>query len=214
MNAKERLLQYLELKGISKSKFYQETKLSNGYLDKNPNINSDRLEIISSVYRDINLIWLVTGEGDMLISGTEPQKKESPIIRVEVGGIPLIPIDAMAGFTAGNGDAVLNYECDRYIVPMFKGAEFLIPVKGSSMQPKYNSGDLVACIRVPLDTFFLWHKVYVIDTEQGALIKRIEKAEDNDYILLVSDNPDYPPVELHRSKIFSIAAVIGVIRLE
>ena len=42
------------------------------------------------------------------------------------------------------------------------------------MQPKYNSGDLVACRVVPLGTFFQWNKVYVLDTEQGALIKRGE----------------------------------------
>ena len=115
-------------------------------------------------------------------------------------GIPLIPIDAMAGFGKGEFQ-IMEYECERYVVPMFKGADFLIPVKGSSMIPKYNSGDVVACKRLLLnDIFFQWNKVYVLDTCQGALVKRIKKGSDTDHILIVSDNEQYEPFELHKTK--------------
>ena len=98
---------------------------------------------------------------------------------------------------------------------MFKGADFLIPVKGSSMYPKYSSGDIVACQRVSMsDLFFQWNKVYVIDTTQGALIKRIKPGSDKEHISIISDNPDYDPFELHLSAIHAVALVIGVIRLE
>lgn len=128
-------------------------------------------------------------------------------------GIPLIPISAMAGF--GEGDMqVLECECERFVVPTFRDAEFLIQVKGSSMYPKYSSGDIVACKKLPVDTFFQWNKVYVLDTVQGALIKRVKKSEKNDRLLIVSDNPKYDPFELKRSEIHSVAIVIGVIRLE
>lgn len=128
-------------------------------------------------------------------------------------GIPLISTSAMAGVFAGE-TVVLDYECDRYIIPAFKDAEFLISIKGSSMIPKYNSGDIVACKRMPVDTFFQWNKVYVLDTEQGALIKRIKKGTNDDVLTICSDNPNYEPFELHRSKIYNIAMVVGVIRLE
>lgn len=129
-------------------------------------------------------------------------------------GIPLIPLDAMAGFATGEFQ-IMEYECERYNVPMFRGAEFLISVSGDSMTPKYNSGDVVACKTLPLnDLFFQWNKAYVIDTRQGALIKRIKRGCDDDHVLIVSDNPTYEPFELHRSKINAVALVIGVIRLE
>lgn len=129
-------------------------------------------------------------------------------------GIPLIPIDAMAGALTDER-TVLEYECERYVVPAFKGADFLIPVKGSSMYPKYSSGDIVACQRVPMsDLFFQWNKVYVIDTNQGALIKRIKPGSDKDHVLIVSDNEKYDPFELPYSAIHAVALVIGVIRLE
>ena len=129
-------------------------------------------------------------------------------------GIPLIPINAMAGAMMGE-QTVMDYECERYVVPLFKGAEFLIQVKGSSMYPKYSSGDVVACKRVPMtDLFFQWNKVYVLDTNQGALIKRIKRGSDADHILIVSDNEAYEPFELPLRCVNNVAIVIGVIRLE
>lgn len=129
-------------------------------------------------------------------------------------GIPLIPIDAMAGALTDER-TVYEYECERYVVPIFKGADFLIPVKGSSMYPKYNSGDIVACQNVPMtDLFFQWNKVYVIDTRQGALIKRIKPGHDKDHVLIVSENEEYEPFELPMSAINAVALVIGTIRLE
>ena len=83
------------------------------------------------------------------------------------------------------------------------------------MQPTYYSGDLVACQRVPMSNlFFQWNKVYVIDTDQGALIKRIKPGSTPDRVLIVSDNEAYDPFELPISSIYAVALVIGVIRLE
>ncbi len=172
-------------------------------------------------YKDVNPSWLLTGVGPMLKSTEdvphsvvcEKQEDYNKAIR-DNSGIPLIPTSAFAGFAAGE-QVVLEYECERYVVPVFRDAEFLIPVKGSSMSPKYNSGDIVACKKLPLnDLFFQWNKVYVLDTAQGVLIKRIKKGSDNDHILIVSDNADYDPFELHKNQLTSIAIVIGVIRLE
>ena len=76
-------------------------------------------------------------------------------------------------------------------------------------------GDIVACKRVPMsDLFFQWNKVYVIDTTQGPLIKRIKPGGDNEHVLIVSDNEKYDPFELPYPTIRSVALVIGVIRLE
>ena len=147
-----------------------------------------------------------------ITSDNPPKATRVPEGRVE--GIPLIPIDAAAGFGSGEFQ-IMGHECERYVVPMFKGADFLIQVKGSSMIPKYNSGDVVACKKIPLqDIFFQWNKVYVLDTNQGALIKRIKKGSDDDHILIVSENTKYDEFQLHKQQIHGIALVVGVIRLE
>lgn len=65
MSAKHNLLKYLEIKNEKKPDFYRKTGLSNGFLDKNEHISSKNLEIIISIYTDLNLYWLITGEGSM-----------------------------------------------------------------------------------------------------------------------------------------------------
>lgn len=181
---------------------------------------------VFSLCEHINIDWLLTGRGTMLKSETTPpmgdkdspkEEDDNPVALHTDNpkeGIPLIPINAMAGAMMGE-QTVMDYECERYVVPLFKGAEFLIQVKGSSMYPKYSSGDVVACKRVPMtDLFFQWNKVYVLDTNQGALIKRIKRGSDADHILIVSDNEAYEPFELPLRCVNNVAIVIGVIRLE
>ena len=209
MDTKSNLLIFIKEKKLSKSDFYKITGLSNGFLDKGESVTSTNLETILKHFPEISADWLITGEGPMLRSDLPVAHRAT-----EPGaGIPLIPINAMAGAFAGE-QVVLELECERYVVPVFKEAEFLITVKGSSMIPKYNSGDIVACKRMPIDTFFQWNKVYVLDTEQGPLIKRVKKGSTDSTITIFSDNPNYEPFELPRTKIYHIALVVGVIRLE
>lgn len=130
-------------------------------------------------------------------------------------GIPLIPAESMAAAPAGDLSATATSTADRYVIPLFQDADFLIPVKGSSMHPHYSSGDIVACRRIPLTgLFFQWGKVYVIDTAQGVLVKRVKPGTDPHHILIVSDSPSYDPFELPISTLRAVALVVGVIRLE
>ena len=161
---------------------------------------------------NISAEWLLTGRGEML------KQNESEKVAHQTDnpkeGIPLIPFSAMAGALMGEQTA-LEYECERYVVPAFSGADFLMQVKGSSMVPTYISGDIVACRRVPMsDLFFQWNKPYVLDTAQGAIIKRIKPGSDKQHVLIVSDNKDYDPFELPYEDIYAVALVIGIIRLE
>jgi len=140
---------------------------------------------------------------------------EEALIRQE-HGIPLIPIEAVAGY--GEDTTGVKYEdCELYRVPEFieKGAEFLIRVSGSSMYPKYSNGDILACKRIRDILFFQWGKIYVIDSSQGQLVKRVFECPSEDYILLVSDNNEkYPPFTIPKTDIRSLSIVLGVVRME
>lgn len=223
--------------GISIGALERRIGASKGVLSRAINngtdIQSKWIQIIVENYPRYSTEWFLTGRGEMLkvnctpksqtthIKDTEKspndQEKDKPIAHPTNNpkeGIPLIPFEAMAGALTSE-QTVLEYECERYVVPAFKGADFLIPVKGSSMYPKYSSGDIVACQRISMnDLFFQWNKVYVIDTNQGPLIKRIKPGSDKNHVLIVSDNEKYEPFELPYSAIYAVALVIGVIRLE
>ncbi|MEI8087835.1 MAG: hypothetical protein WCG93_16610 [Paludibacter sp.] len=74
MDIRGRILQYLEYKKISKYQFYKEIGVSNGFLDKNGAIGSDKCEKISYQYPDLNLVWLITAMGDMISNPTVNDK--------------------------------------------------------------------------------------------------------------------------------------------
>lgn len=216
-------MQFASTLGISKREFYIKIGVSRGTLESNTGITEDVMAKFIATYPEISTDWLLTGEGDMLKNNNTNNLtligESTPDVAcsshdIKNEGIPLIPLSAMAG--AFTGDiSIMEYECERYVIPAFKGADFLIQVKGDSMQPTYNSGDLVACQRVPLnDIFFQWNKTYVLETKQGALIKRIMPGSDSEHVLIVSDNAKYPSFELSKDQFYGVALVRGIVRLE
>ena len=62
----DRILQFIDYKGISKLSFYKEVGLSNGFLDKNKSIGSGKLVKILNSYPEIEPLWLLLGQGEML----------------------------------------------------------------------------------------------------------------------------------------------------
>lgn len=194
-------------KQIGASKGVLSRAMTNG-----TDIQAKWIQAIVENYPNVSADWLLTGKGDMI-----KQKRRGEVAHQTNNskeGIPLIPFSAMAGALKGEQTALM-YECEHYIVPAFNGADFLMPVKGNSMTPTYLSGDIVACQRVSMNgIFFQWNKPYVLDTVQGAIIKRIKPGSDRTHVLLVSDNDDYDPYELSYDDIHAVALVIGLIRLE
>ncbi len=157
--------------------------------------------------------WLLTGKESMLKNSTAKNILEEPSDEY----IPLIPIEAMAG--KGNGSFQISKSdiIDGYLIPEFtqKGVEYIIRVSGSSMYPKYSSGDLLGCKTVNDQSFIQWGKVYVLDTDQGPMVKRLFPVKDNpDFLECRSDNKDYPPFPISKTSIYKIAIVIGVLRME
>ncbi|MCT4698488.1 XRE family transcriptional regulator [Tenacibaculum haliotis] len=215
-NINERVAYLIEIKANNNKKKFAEMigfapqVVSNIVSGRKSKPSFDVLNAIKSSFVDVLSDWLLTGKGEILKS-----EVELPKIIKDSNGVPLIPIEAMAGW--GQGDvAVMDYEAETYKVPEFDKlkVDFMIKVKGSSMYPKYNSGDTVACRKIELGSFFQWNKVYVLDTSQGAMVKRIKKSTQEDHVLCVSDNKSYDPFDLPIEELYSIALVVGVIRLE
>ncbi|MDD4592574.1 MAG: hypothetical protein PHG06_19445 [Parabacteroides sp.] len=76
MTDKQKILEYLKYKGISKNKFYLETGLSVGFLDSGKSLGVDKLREILDIYHDLNPAWFLPGDGPMLISDAVQNVKE------------------------------------------------------------------------------------------------------------------------------------------
>ena len=205
----EKILQYLDINPSKLSSNLELKHVQNIYDIQNDkvNISKEMAKKIVNKYPEFNISWLLTGDGNML---------NQLIKNNDNTGIPLIPFDAVAGY--GEDKEGVKYEdCERYNVPEFTkgGVEFLIRVSGSSMYPKYSNGDILACKKIHDILFFQWGKVYVIDSSQGQLVKRIFESEKEDCITLVSDNKEkYPPFSIPKEDIRSLSIVLGVVRME
>lgn len=221
MTDKEKILKYLEYKGHSKNSFYTKTGFSTGFLSQGSSLGVDKLKIVIDNYPDLNPDWFFI-DGAPMIKEERKSLVQEPdqeyVSNNKQKGIPLLPFDAFAG----NGDDTVggvgmeSIE-ERYEIPLFDGmkVDFMMTVRGSSMYPKYSSGDVVACRQIQDLIFIQWNKVYVIDSKsQGILMKRLKKGEGEDCIICKSDNKDYDSFEVPMDDVRNIALVVGVIRME
>ena len=222
---KQRILHFVDTLGISKRDFYTQIGVSRGTLESNTGITEDIITKFITIFPTINIEWLMTGDGEMYKTTTKDfakmqEKNDNFSIFNQIGnkGIPLIPIEAVAGLPTIDNIGVSFADCKRYVIPEFegKGVDYMIRVSGSSMYPKYSNGDILACKYIENVLFLQWGKIYVIDSSQGALVKRVFQDETNpDNLILVSDNKEnYPPFTFPKSDIRSLSIVVGVIRLE
>lgn len=127
--------------------------------------------------------------------------------------ILVIPTGARAGTIADFCDAVHEYDCERIISPV-KGADFAMQVAGDSMSPEYPSGSQIIVKRINEEAFVEWGKVYVLDTENGPIVKVVRRTPDPDVVECVSLNPAYQPFTVKTSFIRGWYRVIMVLALK
>ena len=77
------------------------------------------------------------------------------------------------------------------------------------MEPKFEGGDEIA-IRKVYD-YIEWGKPYVLDTRDGAVLKRLYDAGD-DY-KCVSYNSEYPDFKVQKKDVLAVYKVVGLIRI-
>lgn len=203
MNAKDRIIKYLDSKGISIAKMESELGWGNGGFAKTKSISTEKTIEFLLRFSDVSAEWLLLGEGDMIKTFND---------NTELVTKPRIPYDAAAGSLTDMVDGVTECECERVpIVPAFPRYDFTIRVTGRSMEPYYFSGDEVACLRINESQFIQWGRVHVLDTTQGVVIKRIY--ENGNSIRCASFNPEYPDFNVPKEDIRSYNLVVGALRL-
>ena len=220
MGTVQRIQQYIENKGISKYRFYQQSGLSNGALDKGENIGSDKCEKILYAFPDLNSDWLLTGRGSMLknnglelIDNKEDiEKNELPEVNYEYKGAPYYNVDFIGGF-----DLVLNDQTnnpDYYInfPPYNKEGVVWCNITGHSMEPELNNGDFIALKEMtdPIE-YLPYGEIYGIITDNYRTVKRIRMSERKGFVRLIPTNksPEYREQEIPISMIRKVFAVLG-----
>lgn len=78
-NLKQRMLDYIQFKGLSKRQFYIETGIANGVLDKTTGLSEINIERFISTYKEVSARWLLTGKGAMIAEYKTEKTKLSAI---------------------------------------------------------------------------------------------------------------------------------------
>lgn len=203
---KERIKNYCNKKNIAVSQFEKTAGISNGYFNnvkKRP--SSSTIEKIRRAFPDLNTGWLLTGEGEML-KGGEAGKPPAP-----PGGhaVPLLPVAAQGGTLDGFSVSVPSHECEMVVSPV-AGAELAIPITGDSMAPEYPNGAQVHVKRINERAFIEWGRVYVLDTCNGVVVKKVVPSDREGYVRCLSLNPDasYAPFDVNLEDVYGIYRVM------
>lgn len=211
---KERIIKLIEFKGIPKEEFYVRIGMTSASFRgdaKNRPLNSNAIENIFSEIPDVNLEWLITGKGEMIKSILETNETiHSKDSNIETR--PRVPMDAAAGSLSIAADGILFDEMEQTpVIKAFSKYDFTIFARGDSMESEIHSGDELACLLIRNATFIQWGRMHVLDTSQGIIVKRIFDKED--YILCRSEESElYPDFMIHKSEVYNISLVIGLIR--
>ena len=190
-NIKERVLYVAEDKMIPKEKFLESIGMTYGSFKgkaKNGTLNSDAIANISTVYNDVSLQWLLTGQGNMY--KLQETSKLSPIISSNKG-VPYYDVDFIGGF-----DLIVNEQSlhpSFYIdFSPFNDADFWVNITGKSMSPFISHGDIVALKRFESwKEFILFGEMYAIITDEFRTVKIIGKGKDDSYLSLIPYSKSY-----------------------
>ena len=206
---KERLIRFIEYKGLSKNKFEDMCGLSKRYVSNiSVSIQPDKAKRISLKFPELNMGWVLSGEGEMLNS--TPERKKIPLYDAETIG----------------GRNELVAETDRPVSHVaewidagdwFPGATSAIRHYGDSMV-EYPSGCILALKRVEDDRLLINGQNYVIETSEYRITKQLQY-DGGDYLMAYSSNRDtYPdgrqihsPIRIPKSEIRHIDLVLGCV---
>lgn len=217
MNTRERMKKYLQYKNISEGTFEKSTGLSKGFISNiGDSIRAANRLKIEMYAPDLNMVWLLTGEGNML------NNKESPplspvntIINDNNDSLCdyityLLPMSTHGGsFTGIPAEATQLQGCEKIISPI-KGVDFAISIYGDSMAPEYPSGSRVLIKKINPEVFIDWGRVYVLDTSNGVIIKKVIKSNTEGYVTCRSVNPDpiYSDFDVPLKEIYGMYRVL------
>lgn len=153
----------------------------------------------------VNYTWIHEGRDPMFTSEETNQNSNQP----EPASIPLLPISAMAGTLNDFIVTVKGLEVE-YIISPIKGADFAIRVSGESMAPEYANGSQVLIKKVNEKVFIEWGSVYVLDTRNGIVIKKIVPSAKDGFVKCLSINldPVYSPFEVSMDDIYGFYKVM------
>ncbi len=222
-SVRERIIYYLKAAKISQAQFCRRVGLSSGYLGAmRKSFQPDTINRIVAEFPDLDLTWLLTGEGGML-KESEPEPGDQTTIISSGRVIPYYDAEVAAGNAYGMEMTQTRPMGMIEIGGLMKDSEFALRVYGNSMVPNYPAGCVVG-LRQYRESFIEPGTVYVVETSENRYLKRLYYNSDKTAFRCLSDNHMkhesgpmegeyyYPEFEIPIQDVRRLLRVTGVIK--
>lgn len=166
LTVKQRLVRYLAEKGIGQNKFERLAGISNGYIyNLKSTPKEGQLTKILQAAPDLNRVWLLTGEGEMLNTDVAPVQAAEAVEEVTVNShgnkfmqtpsgmlmeVPVVPFAAMGSPLDEFAELIRNNGFEHVSFPVdgvHHGSYYAFRVEGDSMddgtRDSFQPGDIV-----------------------------------------------------------------------
>lgn len=156
----------------------------------NHGISKELASQIASKYPELNRMWILTGEGEMMLGGGE----RSAIPFYETDALGLV---RQSELPQPSGMMVLPHiGCNALAALMY----------GRSMEPAIPAGSIIVMEEVSAERIVPGH-TYLVVSDRIAVVRNLRMEPDGQFCRLVAANPDFDDMVLELSEIRNIFAI-------
>lgn len=230
MSVKKRLEEFCEYRKISIGGFCREAKISNSYFN---NVRGEMGPVIKGrikdAYKDLNLEWLLTGEGEMLnftpvqaavmtphpvssgateITDIQGNYDTSVVVSV-VEQPPIIP-DAIARKAEidilkwAESNAADHSKNAFDILDILKKTAFIIKMTNDAMAPSLYQNEFVFLKPLPDNTLIIDGDPYGIDTNNRGLLIRLLYDKGDHYLARPKNRREYGDIKIPKHSVIRV----------
>lgn len=203
-SVKERIKMFLKYLSIGQNAFEMKVGWSNGYINNTKNISADKLLSVIKEYPQLNISWLITGEGEMLKSDNSVKIFVPEDLPKQVGRLYRAPIYESYPVSAGLHGlaAIRDDKPDGYAYTTMPGVTFF-PVIGCSFEPIIYAGEYIGVVKLNSWDRVDTEKIYFIITKEERMLKRLRVDKDREDILWCV-SPNFSEFSILKSDIVEI----------
>lgn len=235
----ERLKELAINKGYTKiNQFEMAIDLPNGYVRKAKKVTKARQLQIQSAFPDLNMAWLLTGEGEMLrqspsqnvtgnnnivgnsntgnntiITNAQAQKgtdqPTKPIVPKYLTSQPNIDV-----YKILNTDGHSLQLDSMTAIPPYNNFDFYYMVRQDAMKPLYKEGDVLALAHTERGSDIIQGASMIIDTNDfGFLLRRIYDRGDYYECRIINENSSFETQNIAKTRVIRLYRIVYSIRL-
>jgi len=194
----DRVIQYF---GLNVNSFAREIGLNRAerlYQIKKGNyaISKNLVSIIVKRFPEVNDIWLLTGEGQMLPSGAGLTK------------IPLYNI----GLDAFGDDLSTLPVTDELDIPVLAGSDFAFVNPGEAMSPEIGNGSVVFVKKVDKEAVVFGDICLILSSHMN-VVRYVRGLDDKNWRLVAKNATNFDDIIMNKANVKAVYKVKGVLSM-